>query len=81
MMIQQYPDMLEYAIEKQKQNPGAFLHYFLYACLQADAENFEILAPALQQIMVKYPVREYPHSAKDEMEEISAEESNDAKAE
>lgn len=55
--IAEHPEMHSYVVEKLAQNVGSFLYYFLHACLCADHENFEVLKPALEQIMKKYPLR------------------------
>lgn len=38
-----------------KAAPDSFLGTFLSACLRADAENYEIIRPALAKLMEKYP--------------------------
>lgn len=63
MNIQGYPDELDYVNAKMRprdqagivQGPQSFLSTFLSACLRADAENYEVLRPALRFFMTKYP--------------------------
>ena len=59
MDIQYYPDELDYASAKLRENPRAssFLNQFLESCVRADAQNYELIRPALQAFMKKYPVR------------------------
>jgi hypothetical protein len=48
----------DYILKKlANDNPGDFLRMFLESVLRADAQNYEILRPALLQIMAKYPRR------------------------
>jgi hypothetical protein len=61
MILQQYPDELHYV--NAKLNPlgtrcGSFLELLLYACMRADADNYEPLRPALHYFMAKYPADE-----------------------
>lgn len=65
MTIQNYPEELNYVNAKlsalyleEPEKPASFLNCFLYACLRADAENYLLLRPALQVLMVKYPADE-----------------------
>ena len=58
MTIQFYPDELDYVNAKlhpMAPKTGSFLTSFLQACLAADSENYELLRPALRQIMLKHP--------------------------
>lgn len=64
MVIQDYPDLLKYVVNKASENSGnngSFLHHFFKACLYADAENFELIKPVLERIMAKYPVYTDPN--------------------
>lgn len=58
MIIQQYLKELNYCNAKLhplSNKVGSFLEFFLHACLRADAENYELLRPALLVMMDKYP--------------------------
>ena len=59
MNIQCYPDELDYVNAKLhpavREDDSSFLATFLRACLRADAENYELLRPALAEMMKKYP--------------------------
>jgi len=56
-IIQAYPDELDWVNAKLHKIPGSesFLSFFCGACLRADAQNYEILRPALLILMQKYP--------------------------
>lgn len=56
MICQQYPEEFAWVSAKFNQQPGDFLGRFLAACLTADAENYELLRPAVRALMDKYPV-------------------------
>ena len=57
MEIQGYPKELDYVNAKRLGLRGgpSFLTTFLEACLRADAENYEVIRPALIFFMAKYP--------------------------
>lgn len=57
MGIQSYSALLDYANAKIAENRDSksFLVTFCEACLRADAWNFEIVRPALEILMEKYP--------------------------
>lgn len=58
-IIQKYPHELDY-VNAKRRDPGelkSFLSWFCGACLRADAENYEIVRPALLIFMDKYPAR------------------------
>jgi hypothetical protein len=57
----QYPELWEYVTRKEQENVGSFLATFLELCLRADAENFEIIKPALEKLQEKYPLRKEFH--------------------
>lgn len=57
-IIQCDTDALDYVNAKLHPlapRPGRFLELFLHCCLRADDQNYEILRPALQYFMEKYP--------------------------
>jgi hypothetical protein len=47
----------DWLLKKLNEHPGDFLRNFITACLYADAGNWEIVAPALEQIRQKYPLQ------------------------
>jgi len=55
--IQEYPDELDYVNAKLRVSDRleSFLTAFLYACLRADGENYELIRPALLALRGKYP--------------------------
>ena len=59
MNIQFYPDELDYVCAKihpmGHTDSSSFLGTFLLACQRADVENYELLRPALHEMMKKYP--------------------------
>lgn len=58
MNIQFYPHELNYVNAKlhpAAPRSGSFLSQFLGACLSADGENYELLRPAVQIFIEKYP--------------------------
>jgi hypothetical protein len=60
MIIQSYPDELDYVNAQlhpliRQADDKSFLDTFCLACLRADAQNYEILRPALVDLMQKYP--------------------------
>jgi hypothetical protein len=61
-IIQFYPDELDFVNATLRLGRGSgnkaesFLEVFCEACLRADAENYELLRPALAVLMKKYPV-------------------------
>lgn len=63
MNIHFYPDELDYvnaklhlrAAPQTRADESSFLGTFLLACMRADFENYELLRPALAQLMEKYP--------------------------
>ncbi len=86
MVAANYPDELDY-VNAQLYNRDpldkSFLGTFCHACLRADADNYEILRPALAALMQKYPAsrtwlwmerhkrgvrEEMPANVKDELE-------------
>jgi hypothetical protein len=56
-IIQNYPDELDWvnAMLRYREGSYSFLEAFLNAALRADAENYEILRPALLIFRDKYP--------------------------
>ena len=56
--LYQHPEMHAYVVDKLAENPGSFLRLFLECCQCADMTNFEIMKPALKELMAKYPLRE-----------------------
>lgn len=54
MNIHEYPDEHYWAIEAVNRS-GHFLHDIAAAALRADADNYEIIRPAIQKLMKKYP--------------------------
>ncbi len=55
-----YPDELDYINAQlhplmRHKGDQSFPATFLHACLRADADNYEILRPALAALMQKYP--------------------------
>ena len=61
MRLNQYPALLAYANawhNSAHYHAGSFLTAFLEACVNADGENFELLKPALEIIINKYPAEE-----------------------
>lgn len=60
MTIQFYPAELDYVnakIRTRSHDDASFLGTFCWACLRADAQNFELLRPVLAKIMEKYPLQ------------------------
>lgn len=60
MNIQCYPAELDYVnakLREKGQDDKSFLGFFLQACLRADPQNYEIVRPALLNLMQKYPAR------------------------
>jgi len=57
MNVQGYPRELNYINAKLKERVGGFLETFFLACTRADAQNYEIIRPALWELMKKYPAR------------------------
>jgi hypothetical protein len=60
MIIQHYPDELDYVNAQlhplvRREDDKSFLAHFLRSCLAADSLNYEIIRPALHELMVKYP--------------------------
>ena len=63
MIAQDYPEELDYINAKlhpaAKKEPdpktGSFLECFLWACLRADHENYELIHGTLLALMAKYP--------------------------
>lgn len=46
-------------------NHGSFLRNLAGTAVSADSENFEILAPALEQIVIKYDLNNKPYIEND----------------
>lgn len=60
MIIQQYPDELDYVNARLHplevpEDDKSFLATFCMACLRADGLSYELLRPALQEFMVRFP--------------------------
>lgn len=61
MIIQDCPDELDYVnaqihpLGASRWDDKSFLGTFCQACLRADAQNYEIIRPALLILMEKYP--------------------------
>jgi hypothetical protein len=60
MIINLYYDELNWANAKRAENDDkhSFLNTFIEACFRADAQNYEVLRPALRFFMGKYPAKE-----------------------
>jgi hypothetical protein len=58
MIIQHYPDELDYVNAhlhpKSGTDENSFLFTFCRACLRADSDNYELIRPALLTFMTKY---------------------------
>ncbi len=54
--IQKYPAEWTWVTATLNRNPGSFVQAFCEAALAADPLNYEILRPAVLQLMEKYPL-------------------------
>jgi hypothetical protein len=60
-----YPKEAAYVRGKygSRKDSNSFLEKFCEACLRADNENYELLRPAVQAFMKKYPLTDWERKA------------------
>jgi hypothetical protein len=60
-----YLEEAEYVRGKfaSRKDSNSFLEKFCEACLRADNQNYELLRPALRELMKKYPLTDWEKKA------------------